>query len=75
MATKWQQAKQWLMDDSVPDEDVQENGPENHPTTEKSWRSCLRFAGPGYLIAIGYMDPGNWGAFIDNICEFGILML
>ena len=26
----------------------------------RSWRSCLRFVGPGYMVAVGYMDPGNW---------------
>jgi manganese transport protein len=25
------------------------------------WRSLLAFAGPGFLVSIGYMDPGNWG--------------
>ena len=24
------------------------------------WRKMLAFSGPGYLIAVGYMDPGNW---------------
>ena len=24
------------------------------------WRKVLAFAGPGYLVAVGYMDPGNW---------------
>ena len=27
----------------------------------KTWiRKMLAFAGPGYLVAVGYMDPGNW---------------
>ena len=24
------------------------------------WRKMLAFSGPGYLVAVGYMDPGNW---------------
>lgn len=24
------------------------------------WRKLLAFSGPGYLVAVGYMDPGNW---------------
>ena len=24
------------------------------------WRKLLAFAGPGYLVSVGYMDPGNW---------------
>ena len=30
------------------------------PTSPGFWRKMLAFAGPGYLIAVGYMDPGNW---------------
>ena len=26
-----------------------------------AFRRALSFAGPGYLVAVGYMDPGNWG--------------
>jgi hypothetical protein len=26
----------------------------------KFWRKMLAFAGPGYMVAVGYMDPGNW---------------
>ena len=32
-----------------------------------SWfRKALAFAGPGYLIAVGYMDPGNWDTDIGG---------
>jgi manganese transport protein len=24
------------------------------------WRKMLAYAGPGFLVAVGYMDPGNW---------------
>src|SRR4051812_49512401 len=24
------------------------------------WRRLLAFVGPGYLVSVGYMDPGNW---------------
>jgi len=30
------------------------------PDSPGFWRKMLAFAGPGYLIAVGYMDPGNW---------------
>src|SRR5204863_448278 len=30
------------------------------PLTGGFWRKMLAFAGPGYLVAVGYMDPGNW---------------
>src|SRR5437762_1042292 len=29
------------------------------------WRKMLAFAGPGYLVAVGYMDPGNWATDLD----------
>ncbi|MGC3308110.1 hypothetical protein ACPTFC_34535, partial [Pseudomonas aeruginosa] len=28
------------------------------------WRRLLAFAGPGYLVAVGYMDPGNWATVV-----------
>src|SRR5215472_10758146 len=37
-----------------------------------SWlRKILAFAGPGYLIAVGYMDPGNWATDIGGASNFG----
>ena len=30
------------------------------PHDAPPWRKFLAFAGPGYLVAVGYMDPGNW---------------
>jgi manganese transport protein len=30
------------------------------PSQKGFWRKLLAFAGPGYLVAVGYMDPGNW---------------
>ncbi len=34
------------------------------PGRHFAWRRALAFAGPGYLIAVGYMDPGNWATDI-----------
>lgn len=34
------------------------------PGKSHVWRRALAFAGPGYLIAVGYMDPGNWATDI-----------
>ncbi|HWG33247.1 MAG TPA: Nramp family divalent metal transporter [Gemmatimonadaceae bacterium] len=34
------------------------------PDKRYIWRRALAFAGPGYLIAVGYMDPGNWATDI-----------
>ena len=30
------------------------------PADAGFWRKLFAFAGPGYLVAVGYMDPGNW---------------
>ena len=30
------------------------------PETGSFWRKMLAYAGPGYLVSVGYMDPGNW---------------
>ena len=45
--------------------------PEAHRTIAfsngASWlRKMLAFAGPGYLVAVGYMDPGNWATDIGG---------
>jgi manganese transport protein len=41
-----------------------------------SWfRKILAFAGPGYLIAVGYMDPGNWATDIGGGSKFGYTLL
>jgi len=41
-----------------------------------SWfRKILAFAGPGYLIAVGYMDPGNWATDIGGGSKFGYALL
>jgi manganese transport protein len=39
------------------------------------WRKLAAFAGPGYLIAVGYMDPGNWATDIAGGSSFGYSLL
>ena len=39
------------------------------------WRRVLAFAGPGYLVAVGYMDPGNWATDLAGGAGFGYLLL
>src|SRR5581483_592299 len=38
-------------------------------------RKLLAFAGPGYLVAVGYMDPGNWATDIGGGSQFGYSLL
>src|SRR6202166_417358 len=39
------------------------------------FRKALAFAGPGYLVAVGYMDPGNWATDIGGGAKFGYTLL
>ncbi|MEP7346170.1 MAG: Nramp family divalent metal transporter [Gemmatimonadaceae bacterium] len=39
------------------------------------WRKILAFAGPGYLVAVGYMDPGNWATDLAGGAQFGYTLL
>src|ERR687886_18611 len=46
------------------------------PVSGKSWlRKALAFAGPGYLVAVGYMDPGNWATDLAGGSAFGYTLL
>src|SRR5712671_523076 len=38
-------------------------------------RKMLAFAGPGYLVAVGYMDPGNWATDLAGGAQFGYTLL
>lgn len=39
------------------------------------WRRLLGFLGPGFLISVGYMDPGNWATDIAGGAQFGYTLL
>lgn len=39
------------------------------------WRKLLAFTGPGYLVAVGYMDPGNWATSLGGGSRFGYTLL
>jgi manganese transport protein len=46
------------------------------PVSHRSWwRKLLAFAGPGYLVAVGYMDPGNWATGLAGGSAFGYTLL
>ena len=54
--------------------------PEVHSTVRISrspiyWRRLLGFLGPGFLISVGYMDPGNWATDIAGGSQFGYTLL
>ena len=39
------------------------------------WRKLFAFAGPGYLVAVGYMDPGNWATDLAGGARYGYTLL
>jgi manganese transport protein len=54
--------------------------PESHRSvpvfaTAGFWRKLFAFAGPGYLVAVGYMDPGNWATSLAGGSAFGYQLL
>jgi len=54
--------------------------PESHASVRVDpnagpWRKMLAFAGPGLLVAVGYMDPGNWATDLAGGARFGYALL
>jgi manganese transport protein len=45
------------------------------PSVKGFWRKMLAYAGPGYLVSVGYMDPGNWATDIAGGSKFGYTLL
>jgi manganese transport protein len=45
------------------------------PTGRSPFRRFLAFIGPGYLVAVGYMDPGNWATSLAGGAKFGYTLL
>jgi manganese transport protein len=45
------------------------------PTAGSPFRRFLAFIGPGYLVAVGYMDPGNWATSLAGGAKFGYALL
>ena len=45
------------------------------PKDAPTWRRFLTFVGPGYLVAVGYMDPGNWATSLAGGSQFGYTLL
>jgi manganese transport protein len=45
------------------------------PVTGSGWRRLIAFLGPGYLVSVGYMDPGNWATALAGGSTFGYTLL
>ena len=64
----------------IPTEPIEPSLPEVHSSVRISlsaigWRRLLGFLGPGFLISVGYMDPGNWATDIAGGSRFGYTLL
>jgi len=61
-------------------ENLSKSLPEVHqsipiPQTLSFWKKMLAFSGPGFLVAVGYMDPGNWATDLAGGAQFGYTLL
>ena len=45
------------------------------PKGSAFWRKVLAFSGPGFLVAVGYMDPGNWATDIAGGSQFAYQLI
>jgi len=45
------------------------------PGSTSFWKKMAAFSGPGYIVAVGYMDPGNWATDLQGGAQFGFLLL
>jgi len=45
------------------------------PAGASFWRKLAAFSGPGFLVAVGYMDPGNWATDLAGGAQFGYTLL
>ena len=45
------------------------------PVPASPWRRGFAFFGPGYMVAVGYMDPGNWATSLAGGSKFGYALL
>ena len=52
--------------------EVHESVATSHP---RFWQRLLAFAGPAYLVSVGYMDPGNWATDLEGGARFGYRLL
>lgn len=53
-------------------EEVNSSVETQHP---KLWRRIFAFAGPAYLVSVGYMDPGNWATDLEGGSRFGYALI
>ena len=45
------------------------------PKSGAFWRRLFAFAGPAYMVSVGYMDPGNWATDLEGGSRFGYRLI
>lgn len=70
-ATKLKKHSSSLLDSSYTDGELEGES----PTFMRKLKKFLSFCGPGYMIAVGYMDPGNWATDIEAGSKYGYSLL
>lgn len=45
------------------------------PKTASFWKKLFAFSGPGFIVAVGYIDPGNWATNLQGGARFGFALL
>ncbi len=72
----WFKSHQWKHGDIVNDKSLSESHKSVPiPKSASFWRKMLAFSGPGYLVAVGYMDPGNWATDLAGGAKYGYALL
>ena len=72
----WFKAHQWKEGDVVEDKSLSEvHRSIAIPQSASFWKKMLAFAGPGFMVAVGYMDPGNWATDLAGGAKYGYLLL
>lgn len=72
----WFKSHQWEKGDVVSDKSLSESHKSVPiPKSISFWRKMLAFSGPGYLVAVGYMDPGNWATDLAGGAKYGYALL
>lgn len=72
----WFKSHQWKHGDIVNDKSLSESHKSVPiPKSISFWKKMLAFSGPGYLVAVGYMDPGNWATDLAGGAKYGYALL
>ncbi|EKD43510.1 MAG: Mn2+/Fe2+ transporter, NRAMP family, partial [uncultured bacterium] len=72
----WFKSHQWKEGDVVEDKSLSEvHRSVPISKTFSVWRKIFAFSGPGFMVAVGYMDPGNWATDLSGGAKYGYALL